>query len=300
MATTGSNVAVHGRWTKPAAAAAAAAAAGDSATSGGGAGSLGPSAAVNTRNPRPSEVKGRSTARPPVHYSPMGRSGQREGRGTPSGTEEKEEARARASTESDKGTGRPAKMEGGGVNPAMEALQADTESASGSDAGADLVGVGERTDKPEARVARPRDVFILTERENLLPCPFSGILDMSEPLRKQSFFCGDGNVRASIPKNGGSAEGEAHVGVEVLKCAVDSDGLVRHAESCVLRDASPGKASTSGRFAFKENIAENVRDELGRARVPLGDLPARKLSSVEGFERDPAAMDGGTGARICF
>lgn len=299
MATRGSNAAaVHGRWTKPSAAAAAAAtAAGDSAALGAGTGSSGPSAAVDRRSPRPSGVRGRSTARPPVHYSPAGLSGQPGGGGTPPGTEEEE---ACASTEFEKGTGRPAKIEGGGVNPAKVALQVDTESASGSGAGAGFGGAGEGTARSEARMAQPRDIFFSTERENLLPCPFSGILDMSEPLRKQSFFSGAENVRTSSPTTGGGSEGGVHVGVEVLKCAVDSDGFVRHAESCVLRDASPRRASTSGLLAFKGKLGENVSQEPGRIRVPLGDLPVRKWSSVEGSEWDLVAVDSGTGAQTLF
>lgn len=291
---TGSNVAVRGRWTKPAAA-------GVSAALGAGTGSLGSSAAVDRRNPRPSTLRGQSTPRPPAQSSPRGRSGQREGGGTPCGTEEEE---ACASTEPDKAMGRSSsKIEGGGaVNITIAALQVDTESTSGSDAGASFGGAGERTPRPEARAAQPRDIRFLANRENLLPCPLSGILDMSEPLRKQSSFCGDGSVRvASPPTNGGEAEGEEpQVGVEVLKCAVDSDGFVRHAESCVLRGVSPRRASTSGRFAFNGVLGENDSDDLGRIRVPVEDLPVRTCPSVEEPERDPVGMDGGTGAKSFF
>ena len=253
--TPGSGVAMSERYAKPVA--------GAGAALGSGGVPLGPSASVDRRNPRPGSTAGRRIARPPVRYSPIARRGHREGGGTPNGSEA-----ALAAPDCDKAMGRRTVdiVEDETAHPTAAVPQVGAKNA--SDAGAKLGRAEEGTAGPEARVAaRPCDVRLLRSREKLLPCPLSGVLDMSEPLRRQSFFSRDGRLPTSPRSNGGGADGEPQVGVEVLKCAVNSDGLVRHAENCLLRDVSPSGESTGAPPVIKKNSGENVVGEMRYIRV---------------------------------
>lgn len=143
-----------------------------------------------------------------------------------------------------------------------------------------VLGLGTELARPN-EVAHSFTTPVMTQGHH--PCPFSGILDMSDvPLRqhRRSFYSEDGNVYISPPVKDGMVTSEPPLKEELVHCAIDSEGLVLHGEKCVLKGvARKTTAETTGRFMLQVDMREDVESEPRFLPESPSAVPMRKWSS---------------------
>lgn len=193
----------------------------------------------------------------------------------------------------------------GEVERGSPGSHADTAMAVHSDGAGGGEKAGEAEERHQTAVSdKPRETEAApaTGRKHLRPCPFAGILDMSEPpLRshRRSYYNEDDGKVYLVPQLGDKSTA---AGVEEplreeerFKCIVDFKGDVRHAEDCVLREVAHETPPQRKRNSFASEGHSGQEAPLQAALSAA--IPVRMWHKESTSEWAPSGV-GATGGRV--